>query len=494
MHDLTHARILTPDCKFTRVWILQEVIRAQRIRMLISSDVWAPSQIHSLFLQASKLLYCRWYDDPNSTAAGLRPWCFLMEEYCSQEAFYQSLYGMLTRFRAPPSNGLNGNFSASDPRDYVYAILGICRDNNKSSIVVDYSLSTGSVVTSATRAIITSSGTLDSLFVSDGLNRGLFSNRIGIQGIPSWVPDWSELCDFLPMRRVDFRIPAEPSRQLLRSYDASAGRAHHTRIDDLPFELTVQGKALGVIENILDGFKFEDLHACFDAVFHPENYHLSYADCIRRLRIGLGDVTQSFDELRMVKQLFSLHLLSMPWSADFREAEERLDKLLELYAKARLAQHGARGAILNDFSFGDVHYDTPEEAVFEKPPSWSSNHDGSCRSCAHGMSEAECRRGECTAKCEQQALVKFYEFTTQDRRILNRFFLDRNGVLGLQREGMCKGDVIAILHGHTVPVLLQKVEQAEDAYQYVGSCIFENAMHGEAVTWEEAEGDRFRLV
>lgn len=55
-----------------------------------------------------------------------------------------------------------------------------------------------------------------------------------------------------------------------------------------------------------------------------------------------------------------------------------------------------------------------------------------------------------------------------------------------------KGDVNAILHGSIFPLLLRS--RRDGTYYVKGRCYLENAMFGEAVTWEEDEADIFPLA
>jgi hypothetical protein len=71
---------------------------------------------------------------------------------------------------------------ATDPRDKVFAILGLVVDNHKCLLSPDYSLSMVDVYTAATLDIIRHEESLDILLAANGLDRS--------NGLPSWVPDW----------------------------------------------------------------------------------------------------------------------------------------------------------------------------------------------------------------------------------------------------------------------------------------------------------------
>ncbi|KAH3954369.1 hypothetical protein HBI56_046650 [Parastagonospora nodorum] len=75
-----------------------------------------------------------------------------------------------------------------------------------------------------------------------------------------------------------------------------------------------------------------------------------------------------------------------------------------------------------------------------------------------------------------------------------RFFVTKNGLMGVGPDGMNEGDVIGILFGGRVPYVLRPVD---DGFRFVGECYVSGLMNGEAVqTWKD-EGSKkhvFELV
>jgi hypothetical protein len=73
------------------------------------------------------------------------------------------------------------NTKASDPRDKVYALLGLATDH--VNVVPDYGRSVAEVYIDTAREMITSPGNLDVLCACE---------KQGItEELPSWVPDWT---------------------------------------------------------------------------------------------------------------------------------------------------------------------------------------------------------------------------------------------------------------------------------------------------------------
>ncbi|KAF2277967.1 HET-domain-containing protein [Westerdykella ornata] len=87
-----------------------------------------------------------------------------------------------------------------------------------------------------------------------------------------------------------------------------------------------------------------------------------------------------------------------------------------------------------------------------------------------------------------------------------RFMRTSKGKLGLApaigtkaRNGEVRGSPIVILHGCSVPVILERVVdggegEGSDVWRLVGDCYVEGMMHGEVVEWEEEAADEFVLV
>jgi hypothetical protein len=80
---------------------------------------------------------------------------------------------------------LTWDFEATDPRDKIYALLGLCSESDTSAIKPDYSISVAELYTAVARHFITKTKDLTPLQYSDG-------NQDLKHGLPSWVPDYSD--------------------------------------------------------------------------------------------------------------------------------------------------------------------------------------------------------------------------------------------------------------------------------------------------------------
>ncbi|KLO81373.1 Uncharacterized protein LW93_8082 [Fusarium fujikuroi] len=80
------------------------------------------------------------------------------------------------------------HYSATDPRDILFGLLGILTEGQARGIRVDYTKSVAEVFTILTRAMISSEDEDQASFDIDFCNPGLSTGYL-----PTWVPDWREI-------------------------------------------------------------------------------------------------------------------------------------------------------------------------------------------------------------------------------------------------------------------------------------------------------------
>ncbi|KAE9373754.1 HET-domain-containing protein [Stipitochalara longipes BDJ] len=122
---------------------------------------------------------------------------------------------------------------ASDPRDKVYAILGLTK---LGWIMPDYSISASQVYKSLAQKLITETRNLDALGYTAGWRTA---------EIPSWVPDWSQRAG---KSYFNQKAVSRPSHKSI--YSAAGDRRAQARFSDNVQILTLKGVCCGSIETV----------------------------------------------------------------------------------------------------------------------------------------------------------------------------------------------------------------------------------------------------
>ncbi|KAB2570701.1 Heterokaryon incompatibility protein 6 [Lasiodiplodia theobromae] len=179
---------------FNRCWIVQEVLLAKEVYMTIGDSRLSPRDFHrSIYanLHAPKspssfntIEHYGADDEP----PGLRPLSFLTYFWDSLDnsAHIPAFSCILDDLR----DGLaSGYFKASDPRDVIYAFLGL-HPRATELISPHYSWSVEDVYVDAAMAVVEETGDLGLLGICDSLYH--HHQPTSTTNLPSWVPDWSQ--------------------------------------------------------------------------------------------------------------------------------------------------------------------------------------------------------------------------------------------------------------------------------------------------------------
>lgn len=163
---------------FSRVWVIQELATARSAVVICGAD----SLNWEYFAVTSRWLATR------HISALVRPTIdaqngVLLDEYRRTDVEH-TLLNLLNRSR---------NSMASDPRDNVYALLGISSDFGPLDLVADYSKSAVEVFRD-TALLYFQRGSLDIL---SSIGDYRWSSRL-VGRLPSWVPDWSSRTHAVP--------------------------------------------------------------------------------------------------------------------------------------------------------------------------------------------------------------------------------------------------------------------------------------------------------
>jgi hypothetical protein len=175
-----------------RVWIIQEVACARQAWVLFGSDVLGFEYFRHLYNTVNELEKI-----PDSDVA--TGWLLHIYQI---SACTNRVHSVLRTWLNEETNLLealktlfvSGNTQATNPRDRFYALMGL--RVNVEAIVgrVDYSMPWKDLYTKAARALLRENGLVVLSFC--GPSRDRLKN-----GLPSWVPDWTQYIPFpLSMR------------------------------------------------------------------------------------------------------------------------------------------------------------------------------------------------------------------------------------------------------------------------------------------------------
>jgi hypothetical protein len=129
------------------------------------------------------------------------------------------------------------NFKATELRDNVFGILGMCSTTYADLMIPDYSARTADVYLNSARCVVGEDNVLALLSVA-GI--GYFPDPTeGLETLPSWVPDWSRPPRVIALANLDPNL----------DYNAGGPKANaEFRPSDL--SLFVRGHVVDTIENI----------------------------------------------------------------------------------------------------------------------------------------------------------------------------------------------------------------------------------------------------
>jgi len=167
---------------FHRVWVVQEVAQAQRLRVLVGGKFfdWENflSVIQAFSDPALALLLQEDADfsDSHSAIDGMR--------HALQMAHFRRIAQRKTLLTLTSYLEMTIGFKSTDPRDRVYALLGLV--NQDLGLVPDYKNTVEHVYCDIARLLVTNFG--EPFFILSFAGTGYGRN---LTKMPSWVPDWS---------------------------------------------------------------------------------------------------------------------------------------------------------------------------------------------------------------------------------------------------------------------------------------------------------------
>ena len=358
------------------------------------------------------------------------------------------------------------NNEATDDRDRLYGLTGLCTENH--ALDITYSQSVDEVYLRFAKSFITQHKSLDIVIFAS-----LFNAAPG-SSLPSWVPDWRS-------RRQPLVIPLMASQsssefvgnlrppRLIEDgnknsarYSASGFRTAVCKFEGLA--LLAQGCIIDEIDGLAGSRNFEFVQSsqehsqCSDAACLPKDHLMSVC---RSLVLDREDRylqrSMSTEKEKYYHDFIQLCLLTI--SEPQQTPVQR--EFQEWFNSTRLLQ---------------IHGKSLEEIIRD------IQNDGS-NAFAHS-----------TPNQDEYIHDSFYgRFFDIIERMSLRLMTSRDGRIGMAPQNAMKGDLVCILWGCNVPVLLRRSEH-EDQFIVVGECFLDGCMEGEALEQGEFLERTFRMI
>ena len=301
-----------------------------------------------------------------------------------------------------------------NPRDKVYAILGICHDVKMGDITVDYSSTVAQVYYEAAEYILRKERSLKLLSACQSYGSSTEN--------PSWVPDWSTDVRFRPMKSMIDWEPGEVEAGVRRAFKASGSHSAQVNVSEDMRTITTQGLVCSTI-SVLGTDIGND--AFFDDTTKSQNHMF----------------TQSYTWWPLAKE----HTPEVT-----AHGERRIDAFWR--------------TLITDM--GLIRRKATPEKEGNQFRMWM-------RITNYSAFEPE----DLVVPAGQH---QWLEFTAafQQATTSRRFFITREGHMGLGPRDMEPGDVVCVLLGAQVPFVLRAVN---NHYAFLGDCYCHGIMDGEAV-------------
>ncbi|KAF2447520.1 HET-domain-containing protein [Karstenula rhodostoma CBS 690.94] len=186
---------------FDRVWVLQEIALAKLAIMVVGTKTthWNSEAINKV------LNLCRGREPPSA----LR-WLPASQPECD-------FLSVLHKSR---------NCTSTDPRDKVYAVLGLANADFQNGFPIDYSLTTEEVYTQIATHLFYVEGDLRILKYASGQGEDAWKLR----GMSSWIPQWDVKSGYDPL---PLQFHADDLNHLMSTWSRKSPQHHAQTIDSL---------------------------------------------------------------------------------------------------------------------------------------------------------------------------------------------------------------------------------------------------------------------
>lgn len=443
-----------------RAWILQEAVLAKRMLLCCAGKSVDMASAEQLYQITRKVSSNKKHARPSFLASdvwegyftGLQTWReFARIHHQKQMKLGCARSPTVTVFRALDSFFTSLLLKATNPKDHIYAFLGL----TEMDIIPDYAKSTPTHVAYIDYArawigLLSRQQNLAELQKYRACHL-IFLEAAGVgymaypQSLPTWVPNYPDIDDGKFLQPDQARANAGISEDIIR--DVQIDGAH----------LTVHGITLQHIE---ETYEFP----CEDSVDAP----LLFLKFIGVFCDKYSSYITGIPPLQAVMRVFMQDRSSLPVSQLF-------EHFISYLSKAANTAYTKQDKVSNEWA--PYHRATAELFGVEEDQMYGWLAD-------NFFTESELqtmRRGSIVLIIEQALLSRQFS-QTQGQQALKlsyayRFFTTRDGYLGLCPKYSELDDVICVLAGNGLPIVLRK---KGTHYLHVGTCFILGFMDGEA--------------
>jgi hypothetical protein len=361
--------------------------------------------------------------------------------------------------RAPPLRMLleTHRFSKStDPRDKVYAFLGLADRRmapfrtQPDAINPDYNLSVQDVYTQTARALLTSYGTLALLsHVQD-------PSVTKIDGLPSWVPDYSVPLDPYPLR---YRGP---------SLWKACG--------NMPWEMNVFSMENGELD--VKGYKLDYIDQTSVLLDETDDPSVTWASIVK-LALSLElpypnpvNKRSHPSRIEVLWRTLTTNTYNKTYPAPPETGSLFIDYILNLQIRHRLMPWSSS----DEFQ---PHHSPLSDSIY---PEWNTLLQLEPNDSPHSLARYKERLATVVESMfngtySPIGLAQLQHEFDQSGGKKRRLFRTLSNYLGTGPRSLRAGDEVWILHGGSVPLVLRR--QRNGNYRLIGEAFVYGVMHGE---------------
>lgn len=406
---------------FRRMWIIQEISLAKKATVHCGSDWISWDELIGAveFLCSSRI----------SGMVGIAVGTNLVYQLARVWRSYKSTKVWLHTLLI---NSLDS--AATDPRDHIYALLGLASDATTRNIEVNYRMEVSDLFTSVAIQMVQREECLNVL------NSCSEARPPVTPKLPSWVPDWASWS----RARSILNLPTTSS------FDATRGSRHTSQFSS---NRQLCGR----------GYEIDEIQYSTKSIMIIPTFE---TEPMSRM-IGEGNLklfrNNIYAGIFMHRETLAAKLATYPTGEDIPTA----------YSTTLIASH--RIFSPDAPSMAELYAATRLDLLYpwRVPPQWN--------------------REASPSKKEPRHNATYGEYVAAVYRVLpnRKFCLSRKGYMGLMPLEAENGDKIVLLSGGRTPYVVRKAKSG--MWSFRGECYLHGMMHGEG--WDpDKEMQEFRFV